>query len=121
MPAVRQNYGAAMRFGSQLVRAREAAGLTQRELAARTGESSTGRRVLGRALTENNIAKLERNFCAPSWTTAVILAESLGLPLDTFRPDPAVAGAAAKRGRPRKPVAPAMPRRPVGRPRKAVL
>lgn len=89
-------------FGERLKQLREAAGLSQPELAAKAGMHKFG------------IAKLERGDREPSWSSVVALTKALGVDCREFLPadgeaavhSPApVAEAApspAKRGRPRK-------------------
>ncbi len=81
-------------FAEALKRLREAAGLSQPELAERAGMNRFG------------IAKLEQGVREPSWSTVLALAKALGVSLDTFRPDDDASGSQAqpkKAGRPRKP------------------
>jgi transcriptional regulator with XRE-family HTH domain len=96
-------------FAPRLKELREAAGLTQPELAERAGMNRFG------------IAKLEQGVTKPSWDTVVALCKALGVSCDSFLREPA-AIPEPKRGRPPKAAAesPAEtePKRPRGRPRK---
>jgi transcriptional regulator with XRE-family HTH domain len=98
-------------FAGQLKALREAAGLTQDELAEKTG------------LYKFSIAKLEQAVREPTWSTVLTLARALGVSCEAFLADgEEVPPAEPKRGpgRPSKPKrdrpAPA-PKRPRGRPR----
>lgn len=62
-----------MPFNDRLKHLREVAGLTQDSLAKAAG------------LTVSTVAKLERPGKEPAWTTAVKLADALGVRLDDFR------------------------------------
>jgi transcriptional regulator with XRE-family HTH domain len=80
---------AAAGFAERLRALREAAGLTQRELAARAG---LGLRTVG---------NLEQGLREPAWATVLALAAALGVDCTAFT----TAGPAAPsraRGRPRK-------------------
>ena len=92
-------------FAGRLRELREAKGLTQTELAARTG------------LTTDGIAKLERSDRGPTWETVIALCQALGVAVGEFAKEPS-ALPASRRGRPRK-SEPAgdKPKRPRGRPR----
>jgi transcriptional regulator with XRE-family HTH domain len=76
-------------FGPRLKELREQAGLTQPQLAERSG------------LTKAGIANLEQGRREPGWSSVLALCRALGVTPDAFtqppseRPD-------AKRGRPRK-------------------
>src|SRR5262245_12365043 len=59
-------------FASRLKRLREAAGLTQGELAERAGMNQFG------------IAKLEQGVREPTWATVQALAEALGVECTAF-------------------------------------
>jgi transcriptional regulator with XRE-family HTH domain len=96
------------RFAGRLRQLREAAGLTQGELAERAGMHRFG------------VAKLEQGLREPSWATVQVLASALGLDCLAFADSGAGPVAEpAKRGRPRKAAADTLPvpkRR--GRPRR---
>src|SRR5437879_1591606 len=76
-------------FATRLKELREQAGLTQQELADRTGMNRFG------------IAKLEQGVRGPSWQTVKLLAEALGVDCTAFNQEPAPRET-AHRGRPRK-------------------
>jgi DNA-binding XRE family transcriptional regulator len=87
----------------------EGKGLTQQQLANAAG------------IAKATVADLEQDRYAPTWPTAVALAEALGVECTAFLQEPA--GPSQRgRGRPRKaPPEPAeqpAPKRPRGRPRK---
>jgi transcriptional regulator with XRE-family HTH domain len=94
-------------FAARLRELRQAAGLTQYELAARTG------------LHRHAIAKLERGERGPAWTTIQVLAQVLGVAHEDFLVAPQNTDKPPK-GRPRQKDAPAeeKPATPRGRPRK---
>jgi transcriptional regulator with XRE-family HTH domain len=93
-------------FAGRLRELREARGLTQKELAERTG------------LTTDGIAKLERSDRGPTWETVLALCNALGVGCGEFAKEPAPRPA-PHRGRPPKSEPPAGPaKRPRGRPRK---
>jgi transcriptional regulator with XRE-family HTH domain len=96
-------------FAGRLKELREQAGLTQQELADKAGLSKAG------------IADLEQARREPSWSTAVALAEALGVAVTSFLKEPAPRPQAG-RGRPPKRAGEAeeepAPKRPRGRPRK---
>jgi transcriptional regulator with XRE-family HTH domain len=78
-------------FGGRLKRLREAAGLTQEQMAERA------------CCNQFTIAKLEAGKQEPAWPLVLQLADALGVATDEFRlrgdePEPAP----ARRGRPRK-------------------
>jgi transcriptional regulator with XRE-family HTH domain len=99
----------ATRFAGRLKELREAAGLTQKQLAEKAG------------MGQRTVSTLEQGLSEPVWSTAIALAEALGVDLRAFLEQPA-AVPAPKRGRPPKAAAelPAeeAPKRPRGRPRK---
>jgi transcriptional regulator with XRE-family HTH domain len=64
-------------FGPRLRSLREAANLSQRQLAEMIG------------VVYQNIARLERGDRSPSWKTVVKLAEALGVSTDEFKSEPA--------------------------------
>jgi transcriptional regulator with XRE-family HTH domain len=81
-------------FGIRLKRLREAAGLTQQDLADRAGMHRFG------------VAKLERDERQPSWATVQALAKSLGLTCSSFEgtvEPPSGDKPARPKGRPKKP------------------
>lgn len=82
-------------FGERLKAVREAAGLTQDQLAERAG------------LYKFSIAKLEQGVREPTWATVQTLARALGVTCDAFTdPElqpPAESEPARPRSRPRKP------------------
>ncbi len=94
-------------FAGRLRELREGKGLTQKELAERTG------------LTTDGVAKLERSERSPTWETVIALCHALDVEPGEFAREPG-AIPEPRRGRPRKttPAEPA-PKRPRGRPRKA--
>jgi transcriptional regulator with XRE-family HTH domain len=75
-------------FGLQLKQLRQAAGLTQPQLAAKAGLSKAG------------VADLEQGRNDPSWATVTKLAAALGVDCRAFQETPTVKP--ASRGRPRK-------------------
>jgi transcriptional regulator with XRE-family HTH domain len=82
-------------FAEKLRHLREAAGLTQTQLAEKAGMHRQG------------IAKLERGEREPTWATVQALADALGVSCDVLRTTPPPASEAARepaapRGRPRK-------------------
>src|SRR5687767_14883788 len=80
-------------FAKRLKELREAAGLTQAELADRAG------------LHQFGVAKLEQGLREPGWATALSLAKALGISVADF--------VVEEGGQPREP-----PRRPRGRPKR---
>jgi transcriptional regulator with XRE-family HTH domain len=84
-------------FAGRLRELREAAGLTQGEL-ARQANSKV-----------NTIARLERGERKPTWETVVALAAALGVPTDTFLKPPAKRPPAGPGRPPKQP--PEKPRR----------
>jgi transcriptional regulator with XRE-family HTH domain len=84
--------GKGQTFGARLRQLREAAGLTQQELADRAGMHRFG------------VAKLERDERHPSWATVQALAGALGLSCAAFEGtvEPPEEPPPKKRGRPRK-------------------
>ncbi len=85
-------------FADQLRRLREAAGLTQEQLADLAGMHKLG------------VAKLERGEREPAWATVLALAEALEVSCDAFKPadgDAAAAPTPRPMGRPRKAERPA--------------
>jgi transcriptional regulator with XRE-family HTH domain len=96
-------------FAGRLRELREAAGLSQQQLADKAG------------LTRDGIAQLERGRRQPAWATVLALAGALGVDCNAFTQAPAERPPAGP-GRPRKEQAAATspaPKRPRGRPRKA--
>ncbi len=67
----------AANFGGRLRELREAAGLTQVQLAERVGLYSQG------------VVKLERGEREPAWATVIVLAEALGVDCRAFLQAPA--------------------------------
>jgi transcriptional regulator with XRE-family HTH domain len=90
-------------FAPRLKELREAAGLTQPELADRAGMNRFG------------IAKLEQGVTKPSWDTVVALCKALGVSCDSFLQE-STSVLVPKRGRPPKahaePPAGPKPKRP---------
>ena len=78
-------------FGPRLKQLREAAGLTQPELAERAGLSKAG------------VANLEQGRRTPGWDTVLVLAHALGATPNDFAQQPTPRGAATP-GRPPKTV-----------------
>lgn len=76
-------------FAGRLKELREAAGLSQPELAERSG------------LTKDGVAQIEQGRRAPSWETALALAWALGVEVGEFARRPA-ARPRTGRGRPAK-------------------
>ncbi len=101
--------GSAAEFGPRLKELREAAGLTQGQLADRA------------ALHPQAVVKLERGEREPAWATVIALAKALGASCEDFL-KAAAAPAQRTPGRPPKRPAesaePPAPKRPRGRPRK---
>jgi transcriptional regulator with XRE-family HTH domain len=77
-------------FAARLRELREAAGLTQAQLAERAGMHLHG------------LTKLEQGDREPAWATVIALAEALGVSCDGFRQPPAERPPRAG-GRPPKP------------------
>jgi transcriptional regulator with XRE-family HTH domain len=95
-------------FGRRLRELREAAALTQAQLADRAG------------MHPQAVVKLERGEREPSWASAVALAEALGVDCRAFLEAPSGPPPEPRRGRPRKErAAGPAPKRPRGRPPKA--
>jgi transcriptional regulator with XRE-family HTH domain len=78
-----------MAFPSKLRELREAAGLTQSELAQRAGLSKAG------------VTQLEQGRRKPAWETVLALAAALGVSCEAFN-EPAESDEKKSRGRPRK-------------------
>jgi transcriptional regulator with XRE-family HTH domain len=95
----------ASHFGARLKELREAAGLSQKELAERAG------------LAQASVSNWEQNLREPSWSNVAALAAALGVCTDAFLQEPAPRPEVG-RGRPTKPQAEPVPKRPRGRPRK---
>jgi transcriptional regulator with XRE-family HTH domain len=99
----------AAHFAGRLKELREGRGLTQQQLADRA------------QLAKATVADLEQGRYAPTWPTAVALAEALGVDCGAFLEAPAERPQAG-RGRPPKPAplpeSQPAPKRPRGRPRK---
>jgi transcriptional regulator with XRE-family HTH domain len=96
----------AERFPGRLRELREAAGLTQRDLADKIG------------VHVDAVARWEQGRREPSWATVLALAEALGVDCTAFTQAPAQRPPAGP-GRPRKgPAEAPAPMRPRGRPRK---
>jgi transcriptional regulator with XRE-family HTH domain len=79
----------ASNFGPRLKELREEAGLSQPQLAERSGLAKAG------------IANLEQGRTSPAWATVIALCKALAVTPDAFTQEPA-ARPEAKRGRPRK-------------------
>jgi transcriptional regulator with XRE-family HTH domain len=93
-------------FAGRLRELREAAGLTQGELAERVG------------VIREAVARWEAGRREPGWSNVLALAEALGVDCTAFTQAPAEREP-ARPGRPRKEPAEApAPKRPRGRPRK---
>lgn len=95
-------------FGGRLRELREAKGLTQKELAERTG------------VTKDGIAKLERGERGPTWETVIALCQTLDVDVGQFAKQPAERPE-PQRGRPpraKEESRPPTPKRTRGRPRK---
>src|SRR5438874_2443105 len=100
-------------FAGRLKELREAAGLTQAQLAEKAGMNRFG------------VAQLEQGRHQPSWESVLALARALGVSCDAFAEEPKPT-APARRGRPRKTAeketqtastkAPAATVRPIGKP-----
>src|SRR5256885_1074883 len=82
-------------FGSRLRQLREAAGLSQAQLAERAG------------LHLHGLTKLEQGAREPAWATVLAVAEALGVDVAEFAKPAAETPAEERRGRPPKP--PALP------------
>jgi transcriptional regulator with XRE-family HTH domain len=96
------------RFPVRLKELREAAGLTQQQLADRS------------KLALGVIRKLERGANGPTWATVCALTDALGVDCTAFTQTPASDGLQLRMGRPPKPKGDEAekPKRPRGRPRK---
>jgi DNA-binding XRE family transcriptional regulator len=93
-------------FAGRLRELREAAALTQADLAEKAG------------LTREGVAQLETGRRKPAWETVLALCEALGCSCEAFTQPPADRPSPGP-GRPRKESAEAPePKRPRGRPRK---
>ena len=77
-------------FGGPLRAARLAAGLSQNDLADKSG------------VHKDSIARFERGERQPVWDTVVELANALGVSIDSFRGQLHAPPAKKGRGRPRK-------------------
>jgi transcriptional regulator with XRE-family HTH domain len=77
-------------FAARLRELRNAAGLSQKELAERSG------------VKQNSISQLEAGDRNPIWETVIALADALGVSCDDFRRSPASEPEAPRRGRPPK-------------------
>ncbi|HYT92782.1 MAG TPA: helix-turn-helix transcriptional regulator [Gemmataceae bacterium] len=93
-------------FAGRLKELREAAGLTQQQLAQRAG------------LHKLSVAKLEQGLREPSWATVQALAAALGVDCQAFQETPAPRPATGPGRPPKPPDKSAAPKRPRGRPRK---
>jgi transcriptional regulator with XRE-family HTH domain len=82
-----------MAFQARLRELREAAALTQSDLAERAGLSIGG------------VTQLEQGRRKPAWETVEKLAAALGVGVEAFSAPATGSAPAPKRGRPRKPVA----------------
>src|SRR5438046_1273530 len=93
-------------FAGRLRELREAAGLTQPQLAARAG------------LSVRQVSRFETGVQDATWPTILALCQALDVDCKSFMTPPATVPAPA-RGRPRKAQEPAQkPKRPRGRPKK---
>jgi transcriptional regulator with XRE-family HTH domain len=96
-------------FGARVKELREAAGLSQKDLAEKIGK------------TVRTVSRLETGVQEATWPIVLDLARALGVDCRAFQEAPAVQQE-PKRGRPAKPASgPAVlpaPKRPRGRPRK---
>src|SRR4051794_26422612 len=96
----------ATRFAGRLKELREAAGLTQKQLAEKAG------------MGQRTVSALEQGLSDPIWSTAIALAKALGADLRAFLEEPSGPPADPKRGRPPKapaaPPADEAPKRPRG-------
>ena len=81
-------------FAARLKELRQAAGMTQKELAEKAG------------VALRTVSSLEQGLYEPVWSTAIALASALGLNCTAFQQLPANP-TPAPRGRPRKAAAPA--------------
>src|SRR5262249_61100634 len=77
-------------FSTRLRALRQAAGLTQQELADRSG------------VPLHSITKLEGGTHAPQWATAIKLARALGISLDQFVGEEKETAPSRPRGRPKR-------------------
>src|SRR5262245_48627776 len=77
-------------FAGRLRELREAAGLTQQELANRSG------------LTRDGVAQLESGRRSPAWATVLTVCQALGVDPTAFLEPPVSAPAPRSPGRPRK-------------------
>ena len=94
-------------FADRLRELREAAGLTQEQLAEQIG------------VKREAVARWEAGKREPGWSNVLALAEALGVDCTAFTQQP-VERTSAGPGRPRKePRAEPAPKRPRGRPRKS--
>jgi transcriptional regulator with XRE-family HTH domain len=89
-------------FGGRLKELREQVGLTQPELAERSG------------LSKDGIAQLEQGRRRPAWDTVLALSAALGVDCTAFTEPPA-AREPTRPGRPAKVEAEKKPKRPRGR------
>lgn len=91
-------------FGLRLKELREAAGLSQQELADRIG------------FHKLSVAKIEQGIREPTWASVLALANALGVTSDAFAKEPTTVHE-PKRGRPAKSNSEATARPHVGRKR----
>lgn len=76
-------------FGKRLKELREEKGMTQPELASKTG------------LTKDGIAQLEQGRRLPAWETVQALCDALGVSCESFRTSKKDKAGPGKRGRPK--------------------
>jgi transcriptional regulator with XRE-family HTH domain len=95
-------------FASKLKQLREAAGLSQADLAERAGMNVFG------------VAKLEQGVREPTWATVQALARALAVSVEAFVVAPSAGEPPGRSRRPTEKAADAepVPKRPRGRPRK---
>lgn len=77
-------------FAARLRELREAAGLSQQELALLVG------------ISLRQVSRLETGENVPTWPTILSLAAALGVTCQDFQQAPATSAAPRRRGRPRK-------------------
>jgi transcriptional regulator with XRE-family HTH domain len=82
------------RFGVRLRELREAAGMTQQQLAERVG------------VRWEAVSRWERGVREPLWSNVLALAEALGVDCTAFQQPATGAPPRERRGRPRKPKGP---------------
>jgi len=84
----------ASHFAGRLKELRERSGVSQKDIAEKTG------------LTIRQVSRLETGAQKPTWETVLALAAALNVDCRAFAEPPATERQESRRGRPRKPAAP---------------